>query len=334
MGFTKNRKLQKRISALLAVVMAVMLAVPAGLSFGTGAAFAADDEKQPADGSTVYDFRDGSIIPTDTDGKSDVSYGNLTVRVGTQNAYSYNGAQHGVQFKPGNTLELAVSGPSKITVGGCQYTGSSRITAVSADGSYSEEKEAKTAACYHQDESAIVFKYTGEAATTITIGGFDNSIYIPVLIVEPLTEEVPDDNGTVKDSVFVYNFADGSVVPASYDSEHPLNGALTSSDSFLAINGAGDLYMHDTQHGLALFNGNSFEVKVAGDATVTFNLCQYGGDPAGMIVASSKKGTFTSDTKQPLMDGKADGLSSVSFKYEGVATTLKFTVSSVEGSEM
>lgn len=334
MGFTKNRKLQKRISALLAVVMTVMLAVPAGLSFGTGAAFAADDAEQPADGSTVYDFRDGSIIPTDTDGKSDVSYGNLTVRVGTQNAYSYNGAQHGVQFKPGNTLELAVSGPSKITVGGCQYTGSSRITAVSADGSYSEEKEAKTAACYHQDESAIVFKYTGEAATTITIGGFDNSIYIPVLIVEPLTEEVPDDNGTVKDSVFVYNFADGSVVPASYDSEHPLNGALTSSDGFLTINGAGDLYMHDTQHGLALFNGNSFEVKVAGDATVTFNLCQYGGDPAGMIVASSKKGAFTSDTKQPLMDGKADGLSSVSFKYEGVATTLKFTVSSVEGSEM
>lgn len=48
--------------------------------------------------------------------------------------------------------------------------------------------------------------------------------------------------------------------------------------------------MHDTQHGLALYNDNTFEVKVAGNSTVTFNMCQYGGDAEGKIVVSTKKG--------------------------------------------
>ena len=48
----------------------------------------------------------------------------------------------------------------------------------------------------------------------------------------------------------------------------------------------------------------------------------------------TKKGEFVTDTKQLLMDGAADGLSSMSFRYEGVATTLKFTVSCADKAEM
>ncbi len=32
-----------------------------------------------------------------------------------------------------------------------------------------------------------------------------------------------------------------------------------------------------------------FEIKVAGDATVTFNMCQYGGDSTAKIVALKQK---------------------------------------------
>ena len=333
MHHIKTGKLRKHMSAMMAVIMAVSLAVPAGLSFSARTVSAADKTVEAKAGETIYNLRDGSIIATDTDGKKDVTYDRLTVKVGTKNAYKYNGPDHGVAFKDGNSLEIAVDGPSKISLGGCQYSNNGTITASSADGSYTETKDARTAMCYHQDGTTIDFAYTGEAKTTITIA-FSCTVYVPEVIVGPYTADTPDDNGVKKDSTYMYNFADGSVVPASYDSVNPLKGSIESKDGNLKITGSGDLYMHDTQHGLALYNGNTFEVKVAGNSTVTFNMCQYGGDAEGKIVASTKKGEFVTDTKQLLMDGAADGLSSMSFRYEGVATTLKFTVSCADKAEM
>lgn len=157
----------------------------------------------------------------------------------------------------------------------------------------------------------------------------------PVIVKAETTQAgVKSTEGVSKDSTYMYNFADGSVVAASYDSVNPLNGSITSKDGNLTITGSGDLYMHDTQHGLAMYNGNTFEIKVAGDSTVTFNLCQYGGDTQGKIVASSDTGAFVTGNEQLLMDGKEDGLSTMSFKYEGEATTLKFTVTCASGAEM
>ena len=67
---------------------------------------------------TVYDFRDGSIIPTDTDGKGTVTSadGKLTVACGPSNAYAYNGAEHGVQFKTGNTIGKGASMDWRLSV--------------------------------------------------------------------------------------------------------------------------------------------------------------------------------------------------------------------------
>jgi hypothetical protein len=56
-----------------------------------------------------YDFRDGSIVPTSTDGKSDISMGLIDVKVGPSNAYGYNGDQHGSTFKAGNQLVSSVT---------------------------------------------------------------------------------------------------------------------------------------------------------------------------------------------------------------------------------
>ena len=64
-----------------------------------------------------------------------------------------------------------------------------------------------------------------------------------------------------------------------------------SDDEFLTIKSntedeTGMFYRHDSAHGLAAYNGNTFEVKVAGNAGVTFTGCAYG--PSCVIEASVK----------------------------------------------
>lgn len=318
----------KATGKVIAAACSLALALTATVPFMSNAPAVKAAAAKTENGGYLYDFRDGSVIPTNTDGKSDVKLDTLTVKVGTQNAYQYNGAQHGVAFKAGNSLEIAVDGPTKLTVGDCQYSNATSVTVKSADGSYTETLNTKSG-CYHNGGAAMVFKYPGTAATTLTVE-FNNTTYVPVVMVDSLIE-TPDNNGVKKDSVYMYNFADNSVVPMSNDSANPVASTLTSKDGILTINSNNNFYWHDNQHGVAMFNGNSFEIKVAGDATVQFNLCQYGADKDATIVASSPKGEFVGATSQPLMVDETDGLSTVAFEYKGVATTLKFTVKAAEG---
>lgn len=148
-----SRNLRKKLSAGLAVIMAVSLAIPAGVSFSSQTVKAEGLTSETKDGDAFYDFRDGSVVPTDTDGKSDITYGNLTIKVGTKNAFNYHG----------NSFEIKVNGPTKITLGGCQYSQSGSITASSADGSYTETKEAKAKDCYHNASN-----YTNEELKLLT----------------------------------------------------------------------------------------------------------------------------------------------------------------------
>lgn len=310
-----GKKANKVAAVISAAALALTLTLPgSGLSLLKTA--------QAADTVVTYDFRDGSIIPTDTDGKSDVTNGALTVKVGTKNAYKYNGNQHGVEFKEGNSIEIKVDGPTKVTVGDCQYSSSTELTLKSADGSYSETKAVK-AGCFHNDGSAAVFKYDGEKATTLILE-FANKTYVPAITTEPLVPDVPDNNGANKDSIMIYE--SNAVVTEEYGEANPLNGTLTSEDGMVSITSKGGLYLHNLQHGLNISNGDVIEVKVAGDATVKFNLCQYSVDMTATLNASSPKGEFVGETSQPLAKGsQIDGLDSISFRYEGVATTLKFT---------
>lgn len=278
-----------------------------------------------ADSKVTYDFRDGSIIPTDTDGKSDVTMGDITVKVGTQNAYKYNGNQHGVEFKAGNSIEIKVDGPTKLTIGDCQYSNSTELTVRSADGSYSETKAVK-AGCLHNDGSAAVFKYKGTEATTLIIE-FENKTYVPAITAEPLVADVPDDNGTAKDTVKMYNFLDGSVVPTTNNAENPVSGSVSSQDGFLTVtNNSGKLSYKDKKDGLLVNNNDVIEVKVAGDAIVSFNLCSLCADTGATLNASSEKGEFVGETSKPLASSRGEGLETAFFEYKGVATTLKFTV--------
>lgn len=277
--------------------------------------------------AVIYDFKDGSIIPTDTNGKQDITHGNLTVKVGTKNAYQYNGAQHGVAFKAGNSIELKVDGPVAVEVGDCQYSNATELTMVNAEGTWSQTV-ATGAGCQHNDGSTMVFKYVGEATTLIL--NFDNTAYVPSITVKKLEADVPDKNGVPKDSAYMYNFAAEDVLKSTvHTAAEPLNGTATSEDGFLSVVSEGNAYYHDQDHGLAVVNGDKIEVKVAGDAIVTLLTCQYGGGD-GQWVASTTKGEIVSETKQPAILTEYDG-QPVVFKYEGVATTLTFTMKASGG---
>lgn len=313
-GISKMKKLWKRV---LAVTLAATMVV------GLGHISPSTNEANAAMGDSVtYDFRDGSIIPTDTDGKSDVTSGNLTVKVGTKNAYQYNGAQHGVAFKAGNSIELKVTGPTKVTVGDCSYSANSELTIQTLDGSWAQTEAAKTG-CYHNDESAVVFKYPGEATTLVI--NFSATTYVPCIVVTEGIEEIADENGVPADSVVMYNFVDGSVVPTTYDSANKVNGSISSKDGFLTIHSDGNLYYHDKDHGLAVVQGDTIDVKVAGDAVITFSTCEYGSTADGYWQVKNEKGEIVSEITQPAVKKDYDGQSSV-FYYEGVATTLTFSL--------
>ena len=142
--------------------------------------------------TSEYDFRDGSIVPTTTDGKATVSSadGKLTVACGPSNAYQYNGAQHGVAFKTGNTVTIEVPEKAEISIGGCQYSNSTATVTFSMDGTDLETVNTKTTACYDKDGSAVVYTYEGEAGDLVLT--FTDTTYVPVIIVvrtEPKPEK-------------------------------------------------------------------------------------------------------------------------------------------------
>lgn len=311
---------------LAGLLVAGMMLTPVA---GSGIEIAFAEETANADGTVIYDFKDGSIIPTDTDGKSDVTSadGKLTVKVGTKNAYQYNGAQHGVAFKAGNSIEIKVEGPSVVEVGDCQYSNATELTMTNQAGTWSQTVATRMG-CQHNDGSAMLFKYEGEATTLIL--NFDNTAYVPSIAVKKLVQDVPEENGVPKDSVFMYNFpAEDVLISTVHTAENPLNGTVSSADGFLSVVSAGTAYFHDMDHGLAVVNGDKIEVKVAGDAIVTLLTCQYGGGD-GQWIASAKKGEFVTETKQPAILAEYDG-QPVVFKYEGVATTLTFSLKASNG---
>ena len=262
---------------------------------------------------TVYNFKDGSIIPTDTNGKNDVTSGDLTVKVGTKNAYGYNGPDHGVQFKAGNTIEIKVGGPVKIAVGDCQFSAYDKLTMTSADGSWTQTADAKKG-CEHNDGSVVVFEYSGDANTLIL--GFEGTCYVPsitVTTVEAAVSAVP---------VF-YNLADGSVVPESYNGSNKLNGTLESADGALKFTSAGKLYFHDSQHGLVVDKGDTIEIKVGGPTKIEFGDCEFNNATSLTLTSADGSWTQTVDAQKGCQHNNG---SVVVFTYDGEATTLKMTL--------
>jgi len=299
------RKLWKKI--LAGVLVAGMMLAPVA---GVGATVAnAEDVLLIApnpNASVTYDFTDGSIIPTDTNGKSDVTSGNLTVKVGTKNAYGYNGPDHGVQFKAGNTIEIKVDGPTKIEVGDCQFSAYEKLTMTSADGSWTQTVDAKKG-CQHNDGSVVVFEYTGAANTLVL--GFEGTCYIPKITTTPINMEP---TGPV---VTVYNFKDGSIVPTDTNGKSD----VTSGDLTVKVGTKNAYGYNGPDHGVQFKAGNTIEIKVGGPVKIAVGDCQFSANDKLTMTSADGTWSQTADAKKGCEHN--DG-SVVVFEYNGDANTL------------
>lgn len=131
-----------------------------------------------------FDLRDGSIIPTNTDGKSNLNLGLMEVIVGTSNAYGYNGTQHGSVLKTGNQIKLKVAGNSRIKIGGSIYSNGT-IKASSTTGVFDlPSLPSQTAGNYGNDGSTADFVYVGTEGT-VTLD-FTGTTYIPYIEIVPI----------------------------------------------------------------------------------------------------------------------------------------------------
>lgn len=180
--------------------------------------------------TSVYDFMDGSIIPTDTNGKDTVTSadGKLKVECGPSNGYGYNSG-HGAVFKQGNKITIHVLGKAKVFIGGCVYSGSrgdanrakSSLSVTTSDGDTVREfDDTYTSACYNattNKTAGLSFEYEGgETDLIMTFGG---ETYTPIITVErtePKADEVKasitinDENNLLQenDTITLVNTAD------------------------------------------------------------------------------------------------------------------------------
>lgn len=99
-----------------------------------------------------------------------------------------------------------------------------------------------------------------------------------------------------------------------------LNGWSTE-DGIIKVTSTGDqAYVHDGQHGAALYDGDQISVAVAGNADVSLTLCQYGNGTEFVVTDSTGKVIDTVAGK-----GASDG-EVVTVKYMGDPTVLTFTL--------
>ncbi len=169
---------------------------------------------------------DGSIIPRDVDGSKDYQNGFFKV-VTNQNAFSFNGVQHGFMFGASNVIEINVAGSVDLLIGGCKYSNGT-ITVTDADGTpVGESRDAQTANCYDQDQSSVDFSYAG-GATTLKIS-LTATTYIPIIIVKSVMVEESNgltdvwDFGAVQlDATKYNNHLTEDIINGWYDASIPV----------------------------------------------------------------------------------------------------------------
>lgn len=148
------------------------------------------------DKSVTYSFWDGDgdssndLIPT-TKGANltaDVTTpdGLMTIKAGTQNGYSHNGDAHGAVFKTGNNIKFKVKGNTKITIGGCAYSGGTVQMSMNGN-NIGEAVDLKTTNCAHASEtdSSVVLNYEGgEGDLVLTFNNVTKESYVPYITFE------------------------------------------------------------------------------------------------------------------------------------------------------
>lgn len=201
-----------------------------------------------------------------------------------------------------------------------------------------------------------VFSATNETASIeIDLGGADLSTFTPTLSGDiastsvngsELTITFTDDGNNptsyiinISDSssevtanpgeTYIYNFADGSELPqTSYTSLR--YETFKTADGIVTINSnttdeAGQFGFHDSTHGGVFFPGNSFDMIVAGDATITFIVDRYGVADDAVLEFRDTNGTVIGEIPAQNIAEAVDGVP-MTFSYTGVAGAISATL--------
>lgn len=126
-----------------------------------------------SDGATYYSDKTATSFAINS--KSELVAADDADAVVVISGTRLRGDSHGIDL---GTVTIKADGPVDVVVGGCQYGADFTLT---DGGSYSQTAE-KTDKCYHEDKSAVAFKYTGEATTLTLTGGK----YLPFISVKSI----------------------------------------------------------------------------------------------------------------------------------------------------
>jgi hypothetical protein len=267
---------------------------------------------------TDYSFNlcDGSIIPTTTTGTETIDYGIFRVYPGASNAFRWNDATHGMEFKIGNYIEIDVAGSVTIQIGGCQYSAAaSTITVSDKNGSYTDTRFSKTSTC----TETVDFVYTG-SATTLKIAFAGGKTYVPSISVVA-AKDGSKVTTALKNIIYDFNLCDGSIISTTTTGKNDTVVGLFS----LTVGNQSAYQYNGTQHGSVLKTGNKVTLPVAGNSNIILGGCQYS---SGSVAISSTTGSFDKTSQNTKTAGCYDQTGDVvSFTYVGTAgtVTLEFT---------
>ena len=165
---------------------------------------------------------------------------------------TFQGTQRGDSHGYGNvTLTVAVNGPVKFTIGGCQYANPATCKVTNAEGELLAEPNLKTATCYHQDGAAAIYEYKGEA-TTLT---FSDIAYLPYFKAEAFE---PEPEPVDKDITGTWSYGNATVMSETI--------ALSGSNEAGEVNSIeGTLKMTVEANG-ATFRNNGDNIQVRSGA--------------------------------------------------------------------
>ena len=226
-----------------------------------------------------FDFRDGSIIPTLTNGQSGITKGLVEVVVGSSNAYGYNGTQHGSILKTGNKIILQVAGNSYIKIGGSQYSNGT-ISVSSASGSFDVlSQSSTTTGNFGNNGDTIDFLYAGTAGT-VTLD-FTSTVYVPYIEVSPIPYDVNLTPWTQKSGTITIN---GTQINFTAGADISSNASVTVSAGTVisATNESASLQIDLGGNALSSFTpvltGDIASVDIVGNV-LTINFSNTASDP-------------------------------------------------------
>lgn len=166
------------------------------------------------------------------------------------------------------------------------------------------------------DDNKITLKYSDQTSNpkSYVLEVRDNS-----LAKEPKKDGV----------VYSYSLTDGKYFSDLYTNSNKLTKSLSTPDSYVTLKGTvlSGIYFNDSTHGYAFNDGNSIDVKVAGNATITFTGSSF--NASSSITATGDGTIYLADDESKTnkvfsMANKNPG--TATFKYEGDATTLTFEI--------